>query len=158
MRPGDGQIPAPATIFKLFHARFSNSSSVRVLNALSVRNPWRVKRPSWASSSGNQLPATTTIFENCRKMTSKRNERKIHLPPRGLPNRLRPGGGQIPAPATILEHFLSRFGSSSSDDIVFTRVACEPHSPRPKDCPGLGDPNTLKQTHVFFTKKSKKRR
>ena len=25
-----------------------------------------------------------------------------------------------------------------------TSVACGPDSPRPKDCPGLGDPNTLK--------------
>ena len=25
-----------------------------------------------------------------------------------------------------------------------TSVACRPDSPRPKDCPGLGDPNTLK--------------
>ena len=27
---------------------------------------------------------------------------------------------------------------------IFTSVACGPDSPRPKDCPGLGDPNTLK--------------
>jgi hypothetical protein len=27
---------------------------------------------------------------------------------------------------------------------ILTSVACGPDSPRPKDCPGLGDPNTLK--------------
>ena len=27
---------------------------------------------------------------------------------------------------------------------IHTFVACGPHSPRPKDCLGLGDPNTLK--------------
>ena len=27
---------------------------------------------------------------------------------------------------------------------IDTSVACGPDSPRPKDCPGLGDPNTLK--------------
>ena len=27
---------------------------------------------------------------------------------------------------------------------IDTSVASGPHSPRPKDCPGLGDPNTLK--------------
>ena len=51
-------------------------------------------------------------------MTSKKNEQKIHLPPRGLPNRSRPGGDEIPAAAAILEHFLSRFGDSSSDRVL----------------------------------------
>ena len=32
----------------------------------------------------------------------------------------------------------------TSERVIFTSVACGPDSPRPKDCPGLGDPNTLK--------------
>ena len=31
---------------------------------------------------------------------------------------------------------------------ILTSVACGPDSPRPKDCPGLGDPNTLKTVVV----------
>ena len=32
--------------------------------------------------------------------------------------------------------------------VLFTSVACGPYSPRPKDCPGLGDPNTLKTLKI----------
>ena len=30
----------------------------------------------------------------------------------------------------------------TSDQVIFTSVTCGPDSPCPKDCPGLGDPNT----------------
>ena len=39
---------------------------------------------------------------------------------------------------------------------IFTSVACGPDSPRPKDCPGLGDPNTLKIRALHWIKFSKK--
>ena len=40
--------------------------------------------------------------------------------------------------------FYCCFSRSTSVDPVLTSVACGPHNPRPKDCTGLGDPNTLK--------------
>ena len=33
---------------------------------------------------------------------------------------------------------------------IDTSVDCGPDSPRPKDCPGLGDPNTLKLSFVSY--------
>ena len=41
----------------------------------------------------------------------------------------------------FLNHFLAAQVPTGS---IITSVACGPHTPRPKDCPGLGDPNTLK--------------
>ena len=66
---------------------------------------------------------------------------------RGPPNRLRPGGGQIPDTIEILDDFVSGFGHQLAEPPIFTSVASGPPSPRPKDCPGLGDPNTLKLAH-----------
>ena len=63
---------------------------------------------------------------------------------RGDPNRLRPGGGQIPDTIEILDDFVSGFGRQLTGRVIFTSVASGPPSLRPKDCPGLGYPNTLK--------------
>ena len=65
------------------------------------------------------------------------------------PNRLRPGGGRIPNTNTILDDFVSGFDRPIAERLIFTSVASGPPSPRPKDCPGLGDPNTLKQFYAL---------
>ena len=64
---------------------------------------------------------------------------------RVVPNRGRPGGGQNPDTNKDLDVFVDVLGRPSSDHDIFTPVACGPATPsRPKDYPGLGDPNSLK--------------
>ena len=45
-------------------------------------------------------------FSKLLKIEFKKNKRKIHILPAAVPNRVRPGAGQIPAPATIFENLI----------------------------------------------------
>ena len=49
--------------------------------------------------------------------------------------------------------FFSRFGRQNDARAVLTSVACGLDSPRLKDCPGLGDPNTLKKLNLNYPSK-----
>ena len=73
-----------------------------------------------------------------------RISRKTKESGRWVPNRGRPRGGQNPDTATILADVHDAFGRSNAAQGILTPVACGPATPRPKDCPGLGDPNTFK--------------
>ena len=133
-------MPAPATIFEI-RKNIELSKKKKNSKMPIVRRCW----DPWSDGpSGGRIPAAATIFAISKKMISKKNEQKIHISPAPLPNRDRRGAGQIPAPATIFKYFLARFGTQLADRAPDALVACGPHSTRPKDCPGLGYPNTLK--------------
>ena len=65
------------------------------------------------------------------------------LGPKSLASRRRPNSSW----SRDLWIFSSHFCAQLADRGIFTPVACGLHYPRPKDCPGLGDPNTLKLFH-----------
>ena len=64
--------------------------------------------------------------------------------PCGHPKWCRPGDGKNRHILQDFCFFSSHFLRPSTELHNFTPVASGPHIPRPKDCPGLGYPNTLK--------------
>ena len=68
------------------------------------------KDPERFGPSGGRIPPIVSISAFSTKLKYQKNERTIQLLPDRLPNRDRPGAGQIPAPATIFHLFLKRFG------------------------------------------------
>ena len=52
---------------------------------------------------------------------------------------------EIHRSSTLLENFNDVLAAQLPPGSIRTPVACGLHCPRPKDCPGLGSPNTLKK-------------
>ena len=79
----------------------------------------------------------------CEKKHAKIKERHTHADPRprdaGDPER-----AKIYLPLGLFEIFDDVLAAQVPRGSVFTSVASGPHTLRPKDCPGLGSPNTLK--------------
>ena len=63
---------------------------------------------------------------------------------RWLPHRFRLGGGEIPSTLADFVFFFNVSAAQPPRGSIHAPVACGLHCPRPKDCPGLGSPNTLK--------------
>ena len=68
------------------------------------------------------------------------SKRKIHILPAALPNRNRPGAGQIPATPTFFDRFVSRFGSSSSDRVHGHSRHLRTSQPSPEGLSGVRRP------------------
>ncbi len=68
-----------------------------------------------------------------------------------MPNRDRPR--EAGNPDTLVYFFIKKniFGRPIAARPLNTPLASKPCSPRPKDCPGLGDPNTLKLRQKYIT-------
>ena len=57
-----------------------------------------------------------------------------------------PRRGKIHLPLGLFENVKDVLAAQVPSGSIVTSVACGPDCPRPKDCPGLGNPNTLKLT------------
>ena len=55
-----------------------------------------------------------------------------------------PERAKIHLPLGLFDFFIHIFAAQIPTGSTVTSVASGPHTPRPKDYPGLGDPNTLK--------------
>ena len=59
-----------------------------------------------------------------------------------------PERGKIHLPLGFFENFKDVLAAQVPPGSIVTSVACGPDCPRLKDCPGLGDPNTLKSYNL----------
>ena len=80
------------------------------------------------------------VFQN---KTSKNEFHYVKADP-GAQTATVPVEAKIDRAITIHENFYHVLAAQTPTTYILTSVACGPHSPRPKDCPGLGSPNTLK--------------
>ena len=103
-------MPAPATIFEI-RKKSNFQKNIDFSKMPTISRCWDPERDG---PSGGRIPAAATIFAISENLNYKKNERKIHISSAPVPNRDGPGAGQIPATATFFDHFLSRFGNSSS--------------------------------------------
>ena len=84
-------------------------------------------------------PAILTFFETCRN--SQKSEGGGHAGCRIAPV---PRAAKFLLPLRILFFFFNVSAAQPPRGSIHAPVACGLHCPRPKDCPGLGNPNTLK--------------
>ena len=78
-----------------------------------------------------------------QKKTSKNENPNGTADPR-CQNATLPEEGKSHRTVRIFENFNRVLAAHLPTPVIFTSVASRPHSPRLKDCPRLGDPNTLK--------------
>ena len=90
---------------------------------------------NWVRQETTEIHVPSSGFENAKKPT---NIKKCNS--RGKPDaRCQNQGPKNELDEGTVRFVAAQLPTGSRD----TSVACGPDSPRPKDCPGLGDPNTL---------------
>ena len=102
---------------------------------------------NWVRQETAEIHVPSSRFENAKKAKNiKKCNSRIGSEAECGPS----AGCQNEGPKNELDECTVRFVAAQlPTGSVFTSVACGPDSPRPKDCPGLGDPNTLKLLCCF---------
>ena len=133
-------MPAPSTIFEI-RKKSNFPKNIVKQNAYhsSMLGPAK-RRSKWRPNSSCRYDfCTFQKFE----FQQKRNEKSSHPRPRCQIDCV-PEPAKFQLSLRFLIIFFHVLAAQVPCGSVRTPVACGPHCPRPKDCPGLGYPNTFK--------------
>ena len=97
------------------------------------------RRPKSTYFSGFYISTNFELLQKSCEFQKRRDSAAA-----GTRNGVAPDAAKIDLPSWFFFLFYHVLVAQLADRVIFTPVASGPHIPRPKDCPGLGYPNTLK--------------